>query len=208
MDVTVFGASGKVGQQVVKLLLEEGHSVCVFIHRSNPFAGTAGVLTVQGDITKVTDIKAALEGSQAVICTLGSWHAKTKDVVTTGMRHILPVMAELGIERIVTLTGAGALWEQDKPRLLDRLSHAALKIGASKILQDGEDHLRLLAASSLDWTCIRSPIMTRQDTAHYRLGLALAMPWITIPRRAVSRCLVDQLNDRQYSRQAPVIRRK
>jgi putative NADH-flavin reductase len=207
LQITVFGAAGHVGQQVVTKALAEGHTVQVFVHRHNPFGDATGVTMIQGDIVDAAAVKKALQGSEAAISALGSWHTKSKDIVQTGMQTIIPAMQELGIKRLITVTGAGALWEHDTPGAVDKLNHTLLGIGAGKILADGEAHLRLLEASGLDWTCLRSPIMTNKDSTRYRLTLKLPMPWASIPRHAVSQCLVDQLESKKWQRQAPVIRR-
>ncbi len=206
MRITVFGASGKVGRQVVALALARRYEVTVFVHRSNPFADDDRVRVVSGEISDAAKVAEAVQGSQAVISTLGSWHTKSKDIVTTGVRNILPVMKQQGIRRIITVTGAGALWSGDQPNGLDKAIHKLLALGAAKILADGEGQLSLLAESGLDWTCIRSPVMTKSKRTNYHLTGELAPLWAVIPRAAVVQCLVDQIESNEHLRAAPIIR--
>jgi|SRR5665213_975706 len=205
MQITVFGASGKVGQLVVAMALAKGYSVHAFVHSHNPFEPNDALQVIRGSISDKAAVREALEGSDAVISTLGSWHTKGKNVLSSGMTNILPAMKSRGIERIVTVTGAGALWAGDKPGILDKLNHALLGLIAPKILRDGEEHLRLLAQSGLDWTCVRSPVMTKSARKTYRLDIKLLSPWASIPRAAVAQSLVDQLAHTDYSRLAPGI---
>ena len=207
MQITVFGASGKVGQRVVAIALAKGYSVHAFVHSHNPFEPNDSLQVVRGNISDKAAVREALEGSEAVISTLGSWHTKGKNVLSDGMRNILPAMKQQGIGRIVTLTGAGALLAGDKPGILDKLNHALLRLIAPKILQDGEEHLRSLAESGLDWTCVRSPVMTKSARKTYRLDTKLLLPWASIPRPAVAACLVDQVTNRDYVGLSPGIYR-
>ena len=207
MQITVFGASGRVGQQVVKAALTEGYSVVAFVHSHNPFPAQAKLQVVTGNVTDVEAVRQSLKGSEAVISTLGSWHTKSKDILSTGMRTVIPIMERLGIKRIITLTGAGALWSGDQPSALDKLTHRLLGLVAPKILRDSEEHLRLLAASSLDWTCMRSPVMTNGQCADYALRNRLTSAIAFVPRAAVVACLIDQLAATDFSRQAPVVYR-
>lgn len=207
MRITVFGASGKVGRQVVQLALGDGHQVKAFVHSNNPFEPQGGLSVVKGDIHDEVAVQEAVQGSEAVISCLGSWHTKSKDIVSSGMRTIIPVLEVGGPTRLITLTGGGAIWEKDKPSMFDRLSHRLLSIGAGKILYDGEEHLRMLSASKLDWTAIRSPVMTNGQASGYKLVIDLPPPWALIPRATVARCLVNQLSTRENLRSAPVIRR-
>ncbi len=50
MQVTVFGASGNVGQRVVERLLVDGHEVVAFVHSSAPFAENDKLKVVTGDV--------------------------------------------------------------------------------------------------------------------------------------------------------------
>jgi putative NADH-flavin reductase len=207
-QITIFGASGKVGRQVVALALQQGYRVVAFVHSQDPFAANDKLKVVKGDIRDRAAVAAALSGSSAAISTLGSWGTRNKNVVTTGMRAIIPAMEQIGITRLVTVTGAGARWSGDRPGFLDRLGHVLLRIAAAKILQDGEEHLRLLDESRLEWTCLRSPVMSKRRGSDYRLDLQPPVPWAAIPRPAVAQALVIQLKNLDYVRSAPFIHRR
>lgn len=208
MHITVFGAGGMVGQMVVNIALARGHSVTASVHSSNPFDELPGLNVLIGDIYNADDVAQAIRGSQAVISTLGSWHTKHKNVLTSAMQAIIPAMQTEGMSRIITVTGSGALYSGDKPRLIDKLGRFPLTIIAPKILRDGEQHLELLAASGLNWTSLRSPIMTRGKGAGYALRTQLATGVSFVPARAVATCLVDQLESADFLGQAPVIYRR
>ena len=80
-----------------------------------------------------------------------------------------------------------------------------LSLIAPKILNDGEAHIRLLAESTLDWTVVRSPVMTNKDDAKYQLDMNSPSPLATIPRAAVVAALVDSLEDTRFIGAAPYI---
>jgi putative NADH-flavin reductase len=205
MQVTIFGASGKVGQLTVAAARAEGHSVVAFVHASNPFAGDSSIQVVQGDIHVPADIAKALQGSQAVISALGSWHTKRKDVLSVAMTSIIPVMTEQGISRIVTLTGSAAFDSTDTVSLDQRLLHFVFGCIAPRIQKDGEQHIRVLRASNLNWTTIRSPGMTTFGSPMYVLRTKLPSVFRTIQRRAVAQALVDQLEATDFIHAAPAI---
>lgn len=82
-----------------------------------------------------------------------------------------------------------------------------LSLIAPKILKDGEAHMRLLAESTLDWTVIRSPVMTNKDDAKYRLDINSPSPLATIPRAVVVAALVDYLEDTRFNGVVPHVNR-
>lgn len=207
MQVSIFGASGKVGRQVVARLLAADHQVVALIHRHNPLGEAENLRIVRGSIDNIDAVNQTIDGSQAVISTLGSWGSNNKTVVSSGTAAIISSMKTKGLQRLITLTGASAFYAADQPNWLDRATHALLSIVAPKILKDGEDHLRLLEASGLDWTCIRSPVMTGQASGRYELTDTLPSLLASIPRSTVAQCLTDQLADSSQRAKAPVIRR-
>ena len=207
MQITVYGASGRVGRLLVNDLVAADHKVIVFVHHYNPFGSLSGVSVMSGSVNDKAAVSAAAAGSTILISTLGSWRTTTKTVVATGTAAIIAAAAEHRIDRVITLTGANALYAADKPTLADRLTHRILRLTAPQILQDGEAHLALLQASSLAWTAVRSPVMLSFGKTAYRLTDKLPSLAATIPRRAVVAAMIDQLKNTDYYQQAPVIRR-
>ena len=208
MNVTVFGATGHVGSLVAEKLLAGGHNVNAFTHGTHHFADNPRLRIIRGDVHESEDIEQALGGSEAIISCLGSWHTPTKDILTAAMTSIVPIAEKQGIKRIISLTGAAAYAPGGHLSIIDRLNRSMLSLIASKILKDGEAHIRLLAESTLDWTVIRSPVMTTKDDAKYRLDVNSPSPLATIPRAAVVAALVDSLEDARYIGVAPYIHKK
>lgn len=206
MRITVFGASGKVGRLVVAEALRRGHHVRAFVHSQTDLDDDPDLSVFQGDVHDQAAVTDAVNGSQAVISTLGSWGTASKDIVSSGMRCIIPAMQQTGIERIVSLTGTDARDAGDRPNILQHLTHSLARIAAGRILHDGEEHIRLLRQSGLDWTVLRSPVMTSGGNL-YKLSLVAPKPWHTVPRRAVAKAIVDQLDGPGYSQRSPYLHR-
>lgn len=208
-QITVFGANGKVGQLVVSELIARGYTVVAFVHNASHFTDSPQLKVCRGDIYDAQQVNQALAGSTAVISALGSWGTKKKNILSVGMSHIIPAMKAYGITRIVSLTGADARASGDDLGLIHRLTHPVLSVVMSKIMGDGELHLSLLEKSELDWTVIRSPIMSKRQTRtdQYTLNKRRALPWQTIPYRLVALSMVNAIQDRTWSKQAPYIHR-
>ena len=71
--VLVVGATGRIGRLVVAAALRHGLDVRALVRDSQRAAGVMAVATlVQGDVTRVADLTAAVAGVDAVILTHGS----------------------------------------------------------------------------------------------------------------------------------------
>ncbi len=206
-QVTVFGANGKVGSLVVKELLLRNYSVVAFVHHAHNFSAHEHLRIVQGDIYNANDVDAAVAGSAIVISTLGSWGTPKKDILTVGMGHIVASMSRHGSARLISLTGAEARAAGDSLSIIHRLMHAGLSVAAGKVLADGEKHIAILEKSGLDWTVVRSPIMTSKQPRgdRYTLSSNRPLPWRFIARRLVVLSMVDLITDTHWQQKAPYI---
>lgn len=196
-NVIVFGAGGKVGQHIVEYALADGYHVTAFVHRHHNLPDDPNLQIATGDIYNRADIERALKDGDVVVSALSSWGTQYKDVLSAAMTNIIPVAKRYDISRIISLTGADARVDGDDISVLHRLSHFAISIVGGKVLGDGERHIKLLQDSRLDWTVIRSPIMTTSTSIAYTLDDHRPAPWALISRRAVARAMVDQIVSKQ-----------
>lgn len=205
MQITVFGASGKVGSLVVEEALKRGYRVVAFIHSRDLFSPSARLILQKGDVYEMDDVIQALRGSEAVVSCLSSWGTQRRNVLTAAMRNIIPAAHRQGTTRIISLTGIGV---REQPGALHRLALTLLSsLPAGKVFRDAERHVGLLRSSDADWTVVCSPIMNNIGGPGYRLGLRTGWPLATIARRSVAAALLDQLDSREFIHQTPTIHR-
>lgn len=210
-QVTVFGASGKVGQLVVAELLARGYTVVAVVHNNTPFKTSDTKLHIHKcDVHDDAQVVKAIsfgDGSQAVISTLGSWSAPSRDIVSSGISNIVPAMQSAGVRRVISLTGSGAFSPNDEPSMLGRAMHrftlSTPVLG--KVLRDGEFQFEILQDSGLDWTVLRSPVMTNGHHTAYRLSNKSPLPWAVIPRQSIAQAIVNQLDDHTHVGQSPFV---
>ena len=205
-QITVFGANGRIGQLVVAALQAQNIRVIAAVHSHHSFTESDSLRVVKMDIYDSESVARALQGSSIVISTLGSWGTKHKDVLTVGMTNIIVAMQQQSISRIISLTGAESRAPGDTLGLVHRAMHLTLGITAGKILRDGEAHITLLTGSQLDWTVIRSPIMSDSKRAgHGQLTLKRPYPWQLVGRHLVVDAIVSCAVDELWVKQAPFI---
>lgn len=205
MKIIVFGASGNVGRLVVDELVQRGYHVTAAVFKEDNMEFPDGVRVLQLDVHDGLLVREAIKSHDVVMSALGSWGTKTKDILGSGMKNIIPAMKHWNIKRIISLTGADARFAEDQPPLSSRLARPLLKLVAPKILADGEKHLRLLEESRLQWTVIRSPIMKNGSVTPHKLNNHGCHPWESITRLTVVKVMVDEIENDQHIRQAPIL---
>ncbi len=205
MRITILGASGKIGRRLTDELLARGHDITAVVHTNTVKNNHPKLNVLQGDVYVPSDIKKAIEGSDVVVCALGSWGAKSKYIVSTATINLIPAMKSAKITRFVSVTGGAARSPDEKEPLIQKMTRILLSLIAKPILVDAEEHLRLLSDSNLDWTAVRSPVMTNSNYKNYNLSKEPVAPWATISRNAVVTSLADLVENKTYLKQAPFI---
>lgn len=205
-NILILGAGGRVGRMLVERALADGHHVIAFVHYDkSPFLENKRLRIVHGDVYRKEDIEQALNGVDVVISALGSWGTARKDVLSSAMQNIIPLMHKMGVRRIVSLTGAEARANGDKLTWTHNIAHFVFSIVAGKVLQDGEKHIKLLEKSDLDWVVVRSPIMTGGKSNVYKLTNKRPMPWEKVDRSAVVEAILLEAISANISQRSPYI---
>ena len=209
MRITILGASGKVGQLLTTALLSRGHEITAFVH-NKPLtdAGSESLRIVSGDVNNIEDLKKAINGSGVVVSCLGSWGTKKKDIVSAATKNVIPAMESAGIKRIISVTGGAARTPNEIEPFIQKATRSLLGLIAKPILFDAEEHLRLLTLSDLDWTAIRSPVMTNNKSDTFKLTMDSLAPWAMVSRHAVVKALIEVVENNTFIKQAPYIIKK
>lgn len=207
MRITVFGASGRTGRQMVEQALAGGHEVTAFVRDPAKLAITHGRLrVVRSDIADAERVHEAVRGADAVISALGQTKTSAKDVLTTAAGRITAAMRTEGVARLVSLVGAGVPDECDTPTPGRRLMRGLMKLLARHVLEDAERHAELVRASGLEWTLVRPPRLTDGPrTGKYRTGYLRLGPAESISRADLAAFMLELAADGRYVREAPMV---
>lgn len=207
MKVTVFGATGGAGRQVVAQALEKGYAVRAFTRSPHKLTPEDGKLTVfEGDILDADRVSAAIAGADAVVSTLGPTDNKAEFVVSRGMENILAGMKAHGVSRLVATAGAGVKDANDDPKFINTLMNRILRILSSNVYADMVRMVGIIRESDVDWTVVRVPRLTdgpkRGEVTAAWVGKGMGMQ---LTRADLASFVLDQLEDNAYLHQAPAV---
>jgi putative NADH-flavin reductase len=206
MQITVFGANGKVGRLVVETALAKDYQVVAFVHNKSNLPPHKNLRIYKGDVYNPGQVAGAIKGSEAALSALASWGTPKKDVLTVWAQQITQAATQHGLRRVISVTGADARDAGDADGLIHLLTHFAFGLIARRILADGEKHMQILRASNLEWTTVRSPVMNGKG-GRYLLTLKRPKPWQTITRQSVAEAMIEQITSTDFIKQSPYIAR-
>ncbi|MGA8245728.1 MAG: NAD(P)H-binding protein [Nocardioides sp.] len=175
MRIVVFGANGGTGRLLTRQALDAGHEVVAVTRRPERFPLADDRLTVaQADVHDGAAVVRAVEGSEAVLSTLGvPFTRRPITIYSAGIVNIGAAMRQWGVRRVVAVSsaatephrheGAGFLMN----RVMQPLVTATIGRTTYADMRAMEAYLR---TSGLDWTVIRpSGLFDAPSVSEYEL---------------------------------------
>ncbi len=155
MKVLVIGATGGTGRHAVRLLLERGHEVTVWVRTPSAVGTSSDRLRVlPGEARDAASIDRAVDGQDAVLVAFGARSLKKDDVQEVFMRHLLAAMEKHGVRRVVNLSAWGL--NNDRAVTSSRFfTYFFRPVVLRHIWADKERSEALLTASGLDYVNVQ-----------------------------------------------------
>lgn len=209
MRITVFAATGGIGQCLVDQAIAAGHEVTAVVR--DPSKVRSGVRAVRADLSDVdpSALEKAVDGADAVLSGLGPRNAKLAGIASAGTAAITAAMKATGTRRLVVVSAAPVSTtpspDRPNPPRHDPAEGFVMRNVLSPIVKQVfhahyvdlavmEDGLR---ASGLDWTSVRPPRLTDKPlTGQYRTAIEQNIRrGAFIPRADVAHFMLAAITD-------------
>jgi putative NADH-flavin reductase len=210
MKLLIVGATGPTGREITSQALTQGHAVTALVRDAAKATFAPSVSKAVGDVLDVSSLEKALAGQEAVICSLGSAMSgpfKKMTLLSEGTRNLVAAMKAQGVSRLICITGIGAGESLGHgPWYYNWLFQPLMLRG---VYHDKTHQEEIVRASGLDWTLVRPAILTngpaKGATAVNAFTQMAGVHVGTISRPDVAAFCLQELVDKRYQRQAPVI---
>ena len=164
MNIFVTGASGFIGQAVVKKILHGGHAVVALLLPQEPESLAAGTTIVRGDVTRPESLAGTMKGSDAVIHLAGAVGFQTwKSCLATnrdGVANVVHEAGSSGVRRFIHMSSVsvygrtpGVPIREDFPLKKIGDPYGDTKVDAENIVREVERQ------GALDLTVIRPTVV-------------------------------------------------
>jgi putative NADH-flavin reductase len=156
MKITVIGANGRSGRKIVEEALSKSWTVTAFLrNRSKLPIEHPNLSFVEGDVYDTEKISQAIAGAEAVVSALGQSDISGEvNLMSDGMKNILPAMQHHGVTRVIAIGGMGVLQANESIYIKDLPDFPAIYKNVS------EGHFKvyeLLKQADVDWTFLCCP---------------------------------------------------
>jgi putative NADH-flavin reductase len=206
MKLTVLGATGGIGGQIVRQALEAGHDVTAVVReRSRLDLNHPALRIATADPTDAWALVPLVTGRDAVLSGLGPRGRKLTGIAAAGTIAALQAMDAAGVRRIVVVSAAplAPIPDGETP-LLRYLATPMIRKVLKDVYADLAEMETALRDSSAEWTSVRPPALKDKPlTGTYRtvVGGAVAKGW-SISRADVAHAMLAMVDDRATVGQA------
>lgn len=203
--IAVVGANGRAGRAFVDQALAAGYMIRAGYHNINNLPIHERMTALECDATNEKSVRDLLSGADVVVSLIGHVKQSPPNIQTDCMKVIAKVMNDLGITRIISLTGTGVRFPGDMPSITDRILNLAISYIDPARIKDGIKHVEYLQSTNLDWTILRVLKLT-SDTGQRPVYLSLTGPAeLLTSRDRVGMAILQLIKDERYIKKAPII---
>lgn len=202
MKISIIGATGGTGKELVRQALDRGHEVRALVRNPGKLDIRHERLTLlKGDVANHEALKLSMKEVDAVFCALGA-PAKEKQLVRAeGTAQIIRCMEASGLKRLVCMTVLGN--GESRGNLNFLLKYLVVPFYLKNAFRDHAAQEERIKESSLDWTIVRPPSLTNGPlTDDYRHGFDASAKGLKlkVSRADVAQFMLQQLVEEQYVR--------
>ena len=207
MNLAIIGASHGIGNQLLKLALEEGHKVTVLLRKSNKLKiSNSNFHIIKGDIldpSSVTNTAVDQDGICVCIGILPS--RKPVEVFSKGIENVLSSIGDNTEQKLIVVTGIGAGDSKGHGGFLyDRVISPLL---LKEIYKDKDREEALIKESHSNWMIVRPGFLTDGPrTGRYRvIENSAGMTVGKISRSDVADFMLEQLKEPTHFGGTPLL---
>ncbi|MFH8291396.1 NAD(P)-dependent oxidoreductase [Streptomyces sp. NPDC018059] len=170
MKLTVFGATGGIGGEIVRQALRAGHQVTAVVRDPARLAAEGeGLEVFRADLRDAEALRAAVTGRDAVLSGLGARKRSDAGIAAELTGSVVRALEAEGVRRFLVVSAAPVGPPAERQPLVDK----AMGFVVSAVLKDVYVDLRTmeaeLARSATDWTSVRPPrLQDKPVTGVYR----------------------------------------
>jgi len=209
MKIAIFGSTGFVGKILINKAIASGYQVKTLARNPEKLEAIKDrVVIVKGTIFDPSSIEATIEGSEAVLSTIGPPAGKKCDpfLYKKAMSDIVSIMDKKGIKRYIHIGGAAHKGgENEEWSFKRRFLRLFLNLLSKQILEAKLIEWEVLKASDLDWTLVRPPRIANENTSGNIKADEQKLDSLKVSVENLTDFILEQITSKEWIRKAPLV---
>lgn len=194
MKVALFGGSGATGRVVIDTLLAEGWQVQALCRSATSLEPSDGLTVVEGQLQQAEAIAETVRGAAAVLILFGPRPPYSDIFCADATAAIVKAMQQHGVKRLICQTG-GMIGDYPENRTWAmRRMTTAFNNRLPELAADRNRQERIVIESGLEWTILKPPRLTDDQTAPLSVGSDIRVGILSsVSRRSIAAWIVQEL---------------
>jgi len=207
VKLTVFGASGPTGQQVVDQAVGRGHEVTAVVTSTAPESRFPDeVDVVEANVYEGENIEETLNESTVVCNVIRHSKNSPPDYLTVCGAHILDAMEAAEVGRYLTVVPAAVQRDGEQFGVGESIGTSVFQLLRPTVTVDATNHVADVTARDLNWTVIRVLRLTEGTTTRQYTTGNISLGIGSVSYGDVAAFLLDCCDRGIYLRMQPKIR--
>jgi putative NADH-flavin reductase len=211
VNITIFGASGKIGTILTNLALDKGDTVTAYVRNPEKITRIHDRLhIVIGDLKNQAQIEKAIESADVVMSTLGPSLKRSENkkgtLIADGHELIINAMEKLNKKRFITLATPSIQAKEDRKQFTIVFLRLIVRLFLSGAYRDIVKYGSLVERSNLDWTVVRiiNP-NAKPKGKKYGISLGDKRVKISVSRENVAAFMYEVAINHLYAGKMPIV---
>jgi len=201
--IAIIGGTGKSGKFVVQELIQQNIPFRILLRNSASYNLSGGDI-VQGDARDAEAVLRVSQGCTTIISTIGQPKGEPP-IFSQATRNVLAAMRLMNIKRYILTTGLNVDTPRDRKGPITQAGTNWMREHYPETTADKQLEYEVLAASDVDWTLVRLPLIGLTENSDAIVTSLEDCPGTGIHGIDLARFLIRQVEDKEYVRHAPFL---
>jgi len=210
MKIAIFGSTGFLGKVLLEMALDKGYQIKTLVRDPDKLGEFKDrVEFIHGDIFNIKDIQSTVNGTEAILSTVGPPNRNTGDpeIYKKSMENIVSILEKENIKRFIHVGGAAhGGGENENWTIGRRFLKKMLSITGPKILLAKQLEWEVLKKSKLDWTLVRPPAILKGKSNSGILSVdEINLGRLKVNVEDLSDFMLEQITSDLWIKKAPLV---
>ena len=208
MRLAIFGATGRIGGQLLNWAVDAGHDVHVLARSPQALRPRDGLTVTGGDVLDPAAVAEVISGADAVLSAVGPRildNFRKTELLAPAAANIIDGMRKTGARRLIAVSAAAAFVTEDpdKSWIVKQIQSRIF----ARVFADVRQMERVVRDSDLDWTLVRpARLVSDPGKGEYRVRADFPPPGGgKIARTDVAHFIGTALTSASYIRESPAL---
>lgn len=208
--ITIFGASGRTGREIIELALNEGFHIRAVVRLGGKFAeNRQNVEIFYCGLKNNKETEKAVIGTDCVVIVFGPNPPYTEVFCADCTKQIVESMQKENVKRLVCQTGAMiGSYRENRSFFFEKFSQMFRK-NYSESYRDRLEQEEIIKKSPLDWTIIKPPRLTNGPlNSNLAAGPDMRVGLLSsVSRKSLARFIIKEIISPRYIRKTVFVRK-